>query len=243
VRGLSGQLCSHMAGGGLEIDYQYSRKPSLYGPALNAITLTFTNRTTSFFSQLKLEDSKEIRGFEALSVAPSQSVDEKVHVNFQGRADAIKFTVMFAALAAAATDGSSAPAVPAPRKTAVKIVPAIGELLRPDPISHTEFETRQKRLSGMSETVLPIVRVTNIRLVAQQVVNAMNVAPLLLQPTKDTLFRFAAKVLSKEISVLIELDCKPDDNGNGASCRVTMNCDDMMFSGQLLDLLRASISK
>jgi hypothetical protein len=98
------------------------------------------------FSGLKFEEQKELRAFDPIaSLVPGGSTDEKIHVNFNGRADPIKLTVTFVPLAA-----GNPTAQPAPQKITVKLTPPIGELLKPELVSNAEFEARQ------STPVLPL---------------------------------------------------------------------------------------
>jgi hypothetical protein len=61
---------------------------------------------------------------------------------------------------------------------------------------------------------------SNVRLAAQQVVNALNIAPL--AQIKDTVFRFSGRLMNKEQTILlVELTMTPDDNGKDfLSCLV-----------------------
>jgi len=223
-RGAHGQLLNPMNANGLEVEYCFSRKASIYSTAMNAIDLTFTNRSSNTLTNIHVpernDNKRELKEFETIeTLLPGASIDSRIHINFLGSPEQVKFPICF--------DKT--------KQSIVKLVPSIGELITPDLISHTEFEARQKKLQGMNEAVTSI-KCHNSKLVAQQVMNAVNIAAL-TQPA-DNVYRFSGRVLAKDWILLIELVLTPIDSGNAAQCRVCVKCDDMMFISHVSSLLQ-----
>ena len=126
----------------------------------NAITLTLTNRSANPFANVKVEEVNGIRSFDPISsLSSGGTCDEKIHVNFNGRADPIKANILL-------NNGQKIP---------VKIVPVIGELVRPELTSNAEFESRQS--NALSSFVCCAVRRLLLRVCVPACVCACGLLP------------------------------------------------------------------
>jgi len=230
--GASGTLLNPINCHGLRIDYTFLRTPSIYSNKMNAIQLTIRNESSSpiqdiEFTNYKVDSGQEMRPLEPIpELAPNAVFECYAHVNFNGKAQSVKFTV----------------STGAGRSYQAQITPGIGELIRPLPLSKEEFEEKQKRLSGMNENTLDM-KCSDMTRTAQNVVAALNIAALAQH--KPNVYRFSGEMLSNGGVVLIELAFPPDHDisaGPAAKARCTVNCEDLIFSGLLLTAVKQAIA-
>jgi len=230
TKGLTGMLLNPYNTRGLRIDFEFLRSSSLYSMAMNVINIIIKNEREDGIDNIKISNVKldldmEMRPFdEIIRLEPKGEFTAKMHVNFGGKLRAITFDVC------TKTDSYKS-----------SLSPSIGELVRPVPLLHQQFDEKQKKLTGMNENTIRIICGTPvISKIAQRIVNAFNLFPLGQQDNKS-LFRFSGVQLSSSSDILIEAIITPDESGDGGIAIVKVNCSDYMFSGHIINAVKTSL--
>jgi len=223
--GAKGVLLDRMNGGGLQIDYEFSRQASLYSSKMNTVNLTLINKTSNTLNAIAIADVKgvEMRKFDEVArLLPGMEHATKIYVDFAAKTTPIKFNIRVG-----------------DKEFPVKLAPQVGELLRPHAVSHEDFQTNQSKLSGMNETVVS-TECSDVNTIAQKVVRSISAAPLTQH--LPNVYRFSGKKLADSHILLIEITTTPNDIGSGGVVKIRVNCDDFMFSGQLVDAIKKSLT-
>ena len=238
-RGQRGQLLNPITSGGLRIDYTFSRKPSLYGKRYVAVDLLYLNESTAPFTatQLTEEDSAnetasegmtDVEAMGQLDVGQQHTV--KLQVDFKGKVQPRVWRVSIAG-------GGD---------YAVRITPDVGELVRPALLSTAEWETKARRLSGMSEHKLDVT-VSDIdgRHMAQALLAVCNMAVLAGSGGGEVaggeVLRLSGQRLDDDDWVLLKVVVR-DGSGSGGRVQLIVHCGDFMFGTSLADAAKKALS-
>jgi len=213
-------LLKGVLGGGLEIEYSFARRPSVYGARYNSIQLYFKNTSENVLSNIKigkttLAAGMEIKPFnEIKELQPGASADQLLSVIFNNISQPIKFEI---------THDKGA--------YTVNLTPQIGELVKPANLSVEEFTEKQRKLGGMHENSEPVsVAENNLNNIGQVVLDAADLA-VTISDRENGKYKFAGETLmSDEGLVLVSIDLKPA-SGIG---KVSVNCENGIFGSVLL---------
>ena len=135
-------MLSEVKGSGLLIEVEYTRTASQYGSGYVYMHLVLTNTKGHTLCNIAMEPpAKMAKGMDVkpfadiLNLHSGNSVNANLHINFGGKAQVAKFKITF-------DDGEC---------VSVPLKPLLGEVLVPNPIDGTSFESTQKSLSGLQE--------------------------------------------------------------------------------------------
>jgi len=224
-------LLSHITGKGLNAEFFFGRKPSLYPQRMVSVQLILTNRGQKPLKNIKvgtdnLEKWTEVIGF---TTVPELGVDEGIEVNlnidFNQKLNPINFQLCH-------DEG----------KFPVKLEPAFGELITPKVVSISVFKATRAKLSGMFESSA-LINEADLKWetsnVIKRVFRAAHVSPIDNYGPASTLeeFNFYGITLLSNKPVLITVKAP-----NGGKIKVVVNCDDIVASSTILKALKASIS-
>lgn len=225
-------LLNPVTSGGLSIQYQFVRKPSMYGTQFNVVDLILTNQSNNQFEHIRFDTSDaytdDIRGLDqSIHKLPmNEQYTIKIHIDCNGKQDTIPITIH-------ASHGTFH----------CKLSPIITELIQPTLISHHKFDQIRRRISGgFSEHTSNMLNITSIQQAVQSIYNACNVIGLQQNNTNNNVYRFAGCKLSDSTPLLIQLSI--DDTGHTApyKCTVTVYMDDMLNGGHVLSTIVKSIN-
>jgi len=223
--GSKGVLLKESLGEGMEVQYAFIRQDSIYSKTMSVVELTFLSKVEVRDIHMTSVDVKqmEVRKFDKIPVLHAhQSTTANLHIDFKGSERKLKFSI-------GTTD----------RTYPVTLAPKAGDLLKSHPMSISAFDTARKRLTGMQETSFVTSKATSTEDLASKITKFVDIAVLSLNPSNPKLFRLSAHHRHDPSQlVLISVDEAP-----GGKYNVTINCDDMLFSGSLSDYLHKAIGK
>jgi len=223
--GSKGQLLNSINGGGLQIDYEFLRQASIYSSKMSLVNVKLWNRSDTDLLAVNFPEVKglEMRKFDEIARVPAgQVVERKLHIDFSAKATPVKLTVRVGE-----------------KEYPAKLSPEAGDLFRAHAISHEDYQVNQNKLSGMNEATVS-APVSDISTIPQKIVTRVHIAPLTSH--KANVYRFSGRKLADNSILLIEISTTPDGQGSGGIAKVTVNCDDFMLSGQLIDTVKKCLA-
>jgi hypothetical protein len=228
--GACGTLLNPVNSGGLQIDYLFSRKPSVYSKVMNAIDVRFSNHSNNAFIDLQLMEENSANrsnsiGLDEVGVGMQLNVGDsqeaKIHIAFKGRAE-VRLLTLFVGT----------------QKYQLKLSPTVGELIRPEMLNYQQFSDKQKKLSGMQESQVTI-QCANVSKIPQAILTHFNV--LVLPPSDPSVHRFSSVLLHDESIFLLQCSVK-NVQGDAGSVVVQINCEDFMFAGHCIELAKKALT-
>eukprot|EP00761_Pharyngomonas_kirbyi_P013549 gb/GECH01013578.1/.p1 GENE.gb/GECH01013578.1/~~gb/GECH01013578.1/.p1 ORF type:complete len:244 (+),score=55.92 gb/GECH01013578.1/:1-732(+) len=203
---------NHIKGGGLEVEYQYSRETSPYSMAMNVVYLTLSNKGNQPISDIKVASKKETKGIEIHSfpeiqnLEPGSSTTVTMNVAFNQQREA-KFDI--------STDKG---------QYKIKLSLPIGEFLRSNDMTDDNFESTMQSLLGLSEETGRVIECKED--VPAAMMEKFNIS---LVSIHSGTYRFAAKPANSDKDILVVIEKK----GDGAA-KVTVGSEDTVFNSILL---------
>ncbi|EKX35531.1 Adaptor protein complex 3 subunit beta [Guillardia theta CCMP2712] len=184
-------------GGGLNVEYCFTREESMYGVGMNTVKLSLHNTTNVLMQNVRIGDKRleagmELEPFSDVALLPASSTNSvKIHINFGGKMRSAKFDLV--------TDKGTYP---------VALTPSAGELVNPLLLSEPEFDELAKGLRGMHECklTLPPVDDKPAEEIREKVLLLCNMYPVDSQT--EGIYKFAGRDLGGEAKnvVLVALD-------------------------------------
>mmetsp|Transcript_56869 Transcript_56869/g.133332 ORF Transcript_56869/g.133332 Transcript_56869/m.133332 type:complete len:826 (+) Transcript_56869:127-2604(+) len=193
-------------GGGLSVDFCFTREKSLYSDRMSTIRLTLQNTSNNPMHNIqvgntRLEPGMELQPFtEVTMLSAGASTKVNLYIDFGGKTKAAKFDICLekprGGADGAIDKGTYAVSVPA---VAGELVVAIG-------MEEEAFDLQQKKLRGMHENQQPLTIPEGAEaLVRDRVLTGCNLYPL--PQTDAAIFKFAGAALTAEESaVLLTVD-------------------------------------
>eukprot|EP00003_Mantamonas_plastica_P001269 TRINITY_DN1091_c0_g1_i3.p1 TRINITY_DN1091_c0_g1~~TRINITY_DN1091_c0_g1_i3.p1 ORF type:complete len:1160 (-),score=485.32 TRINITY_DN1091_c0_g1_i3:900-4343(-) len=224
-------LLNHMNAAGLNIDYCFLRRQSIFGQQMNTVQLTLRNHKDYAINNITCEDfdgAEEFKPFDLIDIlGPESEMTAHLNINFNMKITGLKFTIV--------TDRGRYP---------VSMSAPIGELLSPYSLSKSEFETAKSKLGGMNAQSKSITFTEELLAnkplsqIPSRLLNKMNMSVVSLPSKDDPVYRLAAKTMnSKEDNVLISLEISLDEDDQvQADAKLVCNSDSMMLVHSLCQL-------
>eukprot|EP01156_Anaeramoeba_ignava_P020162 Anaeramoba_ignava/c13895_g1_i1.p1 GENE.c13895_g1_i1~~c13895_g1_i1.p1 ORF type:complete len:253 (-),score=85.73 c13895_g1_i1:22-780(-) len=129
-------LLNRVKGNGLEIQYRISRKKSTF-QFHTIVDLFFTNHTKQSLEDIKMSsDSENVIPFSSIKMIDSkQTYETSCNINFMVKTESVNLTIESQL-----------------GNFAVKLTPSLGEILDPQLIKESEFDSICSQLTGMNQT-------------------------------------------------------------------------------------------
>jgi len=210
--------------GGLQIEYSFSRNPSIYSSAMNSIQLFFTNKSQQPIRNIRVgkitvDAGVDVKPFTSIDILqPNSTLDSSININFNQRTNPVKFEIC--------TETGT---------YTVNLTPPIGELLAPAPCTIADFDGQIKKLGGMQDA--SSTSISNTSNIFKQVLTNINVAPIENNVDAGS-FKFAGKTLKDGLPILINLQI---DSSGVANCKVYS--ENLLLRPQILKLFISTILK
>ena len=128
-------LLKNVMGGGLGVEYSYSRTPSMIGSTINTIILYFKNHSNKPISNIKmgklnLPEGMTLQGFEPIeTMLPGDTFESQLSIKFPSVTHPAKFEIVH-------DNGVFS----------VTLSPSIGDLVRASALSPSEFADFESKL-------------------------------------------------------------------------------------------------
>ncbi|KAL0271642.1 UNVERIFIED_CONTAM: hypothetical protein PYX00_008670 [Menopon gallinae] len=218
-------LVNKLSGGGLSIQYRYTRSPHLYSPKMISVELIFTNHGPDDVKEIKMGSKESVGGITIHDFAPISvlSVNCKqsciIGVDLNDSTQPVQFTVL-------TSSG---------RSIKISFKTPIGEMIRPVVMPEVLFNSERSKLKGMNEhsCEVKILPGTDSRTISQKVLEAVNVGPI--PSTEPNYLRFAGETVSSKSLVLVTI-CQTDEKID-----VYVNCEKMVIGSMLLNELKVCL--
>jgi len=221
-------LLKNVVGGGLGIEYNYTRAPSMLGATYNTLQLFFKNHLQKPISNIKigkmsLPEGMELVPFPEISaLQPGESADSQMSIKFPSVSSPAKFEIT--------TDLGV---------FNITLAPNIGDLVRPAALSPEEFADAEKTLKGMNElsdTLSLKDPQSEVTQVSQRVLQCAY-----LSPTESDYdagrFKFAGKTMLNDELLLLSVTV---DKSTG-STKLVVNSENTVLNAMLLKQLKNAI--
>jgi hypothetical protein len=195
VKRLAVQPLLHFAnGGGLAIDYCFTREASIYSSEMNTVKLVLRNTLSAPLTKVRvgdtrLEDGMQLQPFaEIATLPPGGSTSVNLYVDFGGKTRAANFDVQ--------TERGTYP---------VSVAVGAGELVSPVELALEEFEALAAGLRGMHEHKVPLPADADAAAAADRVLLLCNLAPVgdAAAAAAAGVLRFAGRTLGAEGAVVL----------------------------------------
>lgn len=217
---------------GLEVTAVFTRETSMFGESKTVVRLSLRNTdATQRISRIRMSGKQVPRGMtlkafpEIAAVLPGTTMHAKVHAGFNGKEEAIKFSLQ--------TNRGRYP---------ISLKAPLGELLRPVVMSETMFTQRQGEMSGMQEANCEVtvkLDPRSFKQIPKQVLRNANVGITVgsanwLQTGKC---RFVGRRSGSQNPMLFSVEVSPT---TGAG-KVRVNCESAMSATTFLRTLRDAV--
>ncbi|XP_063066241.1 AP-3 complex subunit beta-1 [Engraulis encrasicolus] len=220
---VSHELLHRMSGKGLGAKYHYPRQPCIHGDGMVAVELSITNSSERTLEDVHFgeKSGQNIHGFDSIeSLEVGASVTASMGIDFKDSTQAASFQLC------TKDDQFS-----------VSITPAVGELLLPVTMTEQDFVKEQGKLLGMNEssaTINTTPESTSTDSIVRKVVTVANLG--MVPSDKDTLLRFAAKLVSSGVLVLVSVELKEE------TAQLRINTEKTVIGSMLLRELKAALA-
>ncbi|PRP87640.1 hypothetical protein PROFUN_04667 [Planoprotostelium fungivorum] len=195
-------LKSHL-GGGLKIEYSYSRSPSMYGATVKTLELFFENAGTKELKNIKLVNApatNEIIPFADIDgLSPSQTQESTMSLKFTSVTETVKFGI-------STNQG----------EFNITLTPSVGDLVRGYSLSRSDYDSAKKRLTGMHEATDSIQLEDTQASLDSLVQNVLTFAYLntVEADVEGGNFKFSGRTVIEDKDLIVDVTVDPSD-GSG----------------------------
>lgn len=215
-------LVNKLSGGGISIQYRYTRSPHLYSPKMISIELLFTNHGPDDVTDIKIGSNELSGGMAIHDFAPISNLTVNstqsgiIGVDLNDSTQPVQFSV---------TTSSG-------RNIKVSFKTPVGEMVRAVSMPEVLFNTEKGKLKGMNEHTADVKIIPGIdsRSLSQKVYESINVGPI--PSSQPNILLFAGETLSSKSLVLITVKQNED------TASVSVNCEKMVIGSMLLNELK-----
>jgi len=223
-------MLKHVVGGGLGIEYSYSRAPSMHGAMFNTLELTFKNHSNKPINNIKIgkmqsDGGMEIIAFQEIPTLVSMStLSSQMSIKFSSVSKPAKFEI-------STSQGTYN----------ITLVPFVGDLVRAGSMSLSEFSAEEKKLKGMHEA--------SDNLILRGIQNLVPKIPQIILETAylsaiqtdfDTgSFKFAGRTNIDDNPILVSLEV----NKEAQSAKCTVHSENTVLNSMLLKQLKQALTQ
>uniref|UniRef100_A0A131YK87 AP-3 complex subunit beta n=1 Tax=Rhipicephalus appendiculatus TaxID=34631 RepID=A0A131YK87_RHIAP len=220
------ELLNKVSGGGLAINYRFTRAPHLFSPKMASVEVTLANHGDEDLAGVHIPDRlgpgvSEVRGIAPEPLALGATRHATLGIDFGDSTQPVTLEVVV-------ENGA---------RHTLTFQPPVGEMLRPVRINRDEFLAQQGKLRGMNEHSCSLEKAPEaVEEVRQRIYRAANV--LVVEDEQPGWVRFAGQTLASGSLVLVTVRLAQ----GSAKATLTVNCDKMVVGSMLMRELRTALS-
>eukprot|EP01119_Soliformovum_irregulare_P017735 TRINITY_DN5315_c0_g6_i1.p1 TRINITY_DN5315_c0_g6~~TRINITY_DN5315_c0_g6_i1.p1 ORF type:complete len:1052 (+),score=400.87 TRINITY_DN5315_c0_g6_i1:2138-5293(+) len=219
-------LLKHIVGGGLGVEYSYTRTPSMHGATMITIQLYFTNHIEKTIHNITMGKKSLSEGMEIIpftdvpQLAPGTSTESSMAVKLSSVSQTIKFEIT--------TDRGT---------YSVNIEPPAGELVRASSISPQEFNELESKFKGMEEAS-DTVQLTDMSEMSGLTQKVLKTAYLSIVDMDSSVgkFRFAGKSQIDDTPVIFSVNVE-----SSGKAKLSLGSSNAILNSRLLKELKKNI--
>ncbi|KAJ4460130.1 Adaptor protein complex 3 (AP-3); beta subunit [Paratrimastix pyriformis] len=230
-------LCNQRKCGGVQIEYIFTRKPSMFGTRMTALRLFFTNAGTSPVKSLSMrplpgEHGQSVHAFSEMAfIPPGATAEAPLNVDFADRTSPVKFEIVVERTTERGPERAVYP---------VTLAAPYGELLRPVAMAESVFQAQADKMQGLMECQASFAGTPGglqgeplAQWIHQAVLGCAHLQPLL--PAADGTLRWAGESVSQGAATLVRVQ--------PARRTVLVSSDNLVANSELAEAIAERIQK